>query len=155
MGRTEPAVTQPPAQQSERTFIGQVKDIGREVGDHLIDRANPLTQIQNQVRAVEQRGRSVADGVSALQNVLSRQNEIERTRRAPTLDDSSRAGVERLQQSAGFDPVREARDGFERLSSVPGLEGDEPSADVLGKTAPELTPALEPEVEEHVQRGSG
>lgn len=145
LGRSEPAVTEP-----RPTFVDQVKEIGREVGDYLIDRANPVKQIENQVRAVEQLGRSVAEGVSALQNVLSRQNEIEQSQRAPTLDDSSRAGLERLQQSAGIDPVKDARDGLDRLSSVPGLEREDPSADVLGKTAPELTPTLEPEVEERV-----
>jgi hypothetical protein len=150
LGHTEPAVAQPPVKQPERTFIDQVKDIGREAGDYLIDRANPIKQIQNQVRTVEQLGRSIADGVSALQNVLSRQNEIEQTQRAPALGDSARAGVECLQQSAGIDPVKDTRDGLERLSSVPGLDRDEPSAATLDQAAPELTPALEPEVEEHV-----
>jgi MobA/VirD2-like, nuclease domain len=150
LGRTEPTPAEPPVQQAERTFVDHVKDIGREAGDYLIDRANPVHQLENQARTIEQLGRSVAEGISALQNVASRQSEIEQSQRTTTLDDSSRAGVERLQQSAGVDPLRDARDGLDRLSSVPGLEREDPTATALDKATPELMPALEIEAEEHV-----
>lgn len=49
--------------------------------------------------------------------------------------------------------MKSDRDGLERLSNIPGLEPKESPADltqILDKPAPELTPALQPEVEEYV-----
>jgi hypothetical protein len=148
--RTEPAAIQPLVQQPEPILIDQVNDIGREVGDYFSDHASPVHHIQNQVHAIEQLGRSVTDGVSALQNASSRQSQIEQSQYTASLDDGARDGFERLQQSTGVDPVRDARDGLERLSSVPGLEREDPAAATLDQSAQELAPALEAEAEEHV-----
>lgn len=141
-GRAEPVITQPGP-----GFAGLARDVGRELGDYLIDRANPLHQIESQVRMIEQAGRSVANGVAMLQNAATKQGDYEQSQRAAVLDDSARGGVERLQQSGVSDPLKDGRDGLERLSSVPGLERKDSPVDLLDKT-PELTPALEPMVEE-------
>jgi Relaxase/Mobilisation nuclease domain len=145
-GRDAPAAPAP-----EHTFADFAGDIGKQVGQHLINQANPFNQIQSQVQTLEQVGRGIADGVSALRDLVTRRDEAEQLSRAATPDAAGRDGLERLQQAAGLDPVKGDRDGLERLSNIPGLEPkDSPSDLTPDKTAPELTPALEPQREEHV-----
>lgn len=142
-----------PAPAPERTFTELADNTGRQLGQHLLDQANPLRQIESQVRTLEQAGRGFADGVSALRDLVARRDETEQLSRAAGHDSTDRDAIERLQQAAGIDPVKGERDGLERLKSIPGLEPKDSPADLIltpDKTAPELTPALGPQREEHV-----
>jgi hypothetical protein len=148
VGREAPAAPVP-----EHTFADFANDIGRQLGQHLINQVNPVHQIESQVRALEAAGRGITDGVSALRDLVTRRDEAEQLSRATAPDTASRDGLERLQQAAGLDPVKSERDGLERLSSVPGLEPKDSPSDLTltpDKTAPELTPALDIQREEHV-----
>jgi hypothetical protein len=148
MGREALAAPTP-----ERTFADLTNDLGKQVGQYLLDQANPLHRIESQVRTLEAAGRGLADGVSALRDLVTRRDGAEQLSRAATPETAGRDAIERLQQAAGIDPVKSERDGLERLSNLPGLESkDSPSDPTLtpDKTAPELTPLLEPQREEHV-----
>lgn len=139
--------------QPEHTFADLTKDIGRQVGEYLINQANPLRQIQGQVRMLEQAGRGIADGVSALRDIFARQDGAEQLSHshAVTPDTNGRDAIERLQEAVGLEPARDARDALDRLDDI--MQNKNSPADLtqtLDKTVPELTPALEPEVEEHV-----
>jgi hypothetical protein len=148
LGREAPA-----APVHEHTFTELANDVGKQLGQHLLDQANPLRQIESQVRTLEQAGQGIADGVSALRDLVTRRDEAEQHSRAATPDTTSRDAIERLQQAAGIEPVKSERDGLERLSNVPGLEPKDSPSDLTltpDKTAPEMTPALQPQREEHV-----
>jgi hypothetical protein len=148
MGREALAAPTP-----ERTFAELTNDIGRQLGQHLINQANPFHQIQSQVQTLEQAGRGIADGVSALRDLVTRRDGAEQLSRAAAPETAGRDGLERLQQAAGLDPVKSERDGLERLNNIPGLESKDSPADLTltpDKTAPELTTALDPQREEHV-----
>jgi hypothetical protein len=137
----------------ERTFADLTNDLGKQVGQYLLDQANPLHRIESQVRTLEAAGRGTADGVSALRDLVTRRDEAEQLSRAATPETAGRDGLERLQQATGLDPVKSERDGLERLSNIPGLESKDSPADLTltpDKTAPELTPALDIQREEHV-----
>lgn len=148
LGREAPAVPEP-----ERTYIDFANDLGKQVGQHLVNQVNPVYQIQSQVQTLEAAGRGIADGVSALRDLVTRRDEAEQLSRAVAPDTTGRDAIERLQQAAGIDPVKSERDGLERLSNVPGLEPKESLSDPTltpDKTAPELTSLFEPQREEHV-----
>lgn len=148
LGREAPAPPVP-----ERTFADLANDLGKQVGQYLLDQGNPLHRIESQVRTLEAAGRGIADGVSALRDLVTRRDEAEHLSRAVAPETAGRDGLERLQQAAGLDPVKSERDGLERLSNLPGLESKDSPADLTltpDKTAPELTTALEPQREEHV-----
>jgi hypothetical protein len=66
----------------ERTFADLTQDIGRQIGEYLIDRVNPMRQIESQVRMLEQAGRGLTDGVSALRDLVTRRDEAEQLSRA-------------------------------------------------------------------------
>lgn len=138
----------PAAPAPERTFADLTNDLGKQVGQYLLDQANPLHRIESQVRTLEAAGRGIADGVSALRDLVTRRDEAKQLSRAAAPDTTGRDAIERLQQAAGIDPVKSEQDGLERLSNVPGLESKDSPADLTltpDKTAPELTPALDPQ----------
>lgn len=137
----------------EHTFADLTNDLGKQVGQYLLDQANPLHRIESQVRTLEQAGRGIADGVSALRDLVTRRDGAEQLSRATAPETAGRDAIERLQQAAGIDLVKGERDGLERLSNIPGLESKASPADLTltpDKTAPELTPALDIQREEHV-----
>jgi Relaxase/Mobilisation nuclease domain len=139
------------APQPERTFTDMAKDIGRQAGEYLINQANPVRQIESQLRTLESAGRGIADGVAALRDVFTKQDRAEQLSHIVTPDTNGRDAVERLQEAVGIEPARDTRDALDRLDAVmPSKSSPADLTQTLDKTAPELTPALEPEIEEHV-----
>jgi hypothetical protein len=139
------------APQPERTFMDVTKDIGRQAGEYLINQANPVRQFESQVRTLESTDRGSADGVSALLDAFTRQDRTEQLSHAVTPDTNGRDAIERLQEAVGIEPTRYTRDALDRLDSVmPSKNSPADLTPSLDKATPELTPALEPEIEEHV-----
>jgi hypothetical protein len=134
-------------------FIDLTKDAGREViQPYLLDQANPVRQIENNVYLLQQTGGDIMDGVTALRDLVTKRNEVKQLSKALGFDSNERDAIERLQQAAGVEPTRDG-DALERLSSMLGSERKDPAdpAYALDKSlqpTPELTAMLEP-VEEH------
>jgi hypothetical protein len=138
----------------ERSFIDLPKDAGREVGQYLLDQANPIKQIENKVYLSQQTGKEIVDGVTALRDLVTNRNDVQQLSKPSGFNSNERDAIERLQQAAGVEPVRDG-DPVERLSRMIGLDKKDPAdpTHTLDKSLqpmPELVPALEHEAEEHV-----
>lgn len=134
---------------SERAFINVAKDMDRQVGEYLLSQANPVQQIEHEAQPFALANRGIADGVAALQQLVSKQPELAQVR-LTGLEPNGWNAMERLQQAAGIEPAKDGHDALERLSNVPGLARSSPTG-TLDKTllpAPDLTSALEPTLEE-------
>lgn len=142
------------APEEERSFIDPTRDASREVGQYLLDQANPIRQIENKVYLLQQTGRDMVDGMTALRDIVSKLNEPEQQLRGASLDMNGDA-IERLQQAAGIEPSKGNQDALDRLNQAAGLERDPPTRNLTPaleqslEIAPEAVPAIEPEVAEH------
>lgn len=139
----------------EYPLIDLTKDVGKEVGQYLLDQANPVRQIENKVSLFQQTGRDIADGVTALRDIVTKLNEPEQQPSVESRNMNSGDAIERLQQAAGIEPSRNDQDALDRLSQVAGFERErEPTspaqtAEQSLERVPQAVPALEPEVTEH------
>lgn len=150
LGRDVPAGVPAP----ERTFIDLTKDTGRAAGQYLLDQVNPVRQIENKVYLLQQTGRDIADGMTALRDIVSKLNEPEQPH-APTRNMNGEDAIERLQRAAGVELSKNDQDALDRLNRAAGLERErEPAsptraAEQTLERAPEAVPVLEAEVPEH------
>lgn len=139
----------------ERGLMDLTKDVGRTAGQYLLDQANPVRQMESQIQGYQQLGRSLADSVSALRDLTTRQNGLEGLQRAAGIEPDGREAIERLQEAAGIMPGRDEPNALERLNEAAGLErlgqSTDPSHtldDALTQT-PGSAPTLEITAEEH------
>lgn len=142
-----------PSLMPKRSVVDFTKDMSRTAGQYLLDQANPVRQMENQIHAYQQVGRSITDGVSALREMVTKQNNLESLQRATGLDPSGKDGIERLQQAAGIEPARDGHDALEELSKITGLDRPGQPSDLTHTLDDTLTqtpgiPAMEAPAEE-------
>jgi hypothetical protein len=149
----EPPVTPPlPAPQPEHTFAETMNDLAKSAVQYELERLNPLKQIENQVRMIEQAGRGVADLYNFGTDLLSRQDNVERLNRAAGLESSGQDTLERLHEAAGLEPARDGHDALAQLNKVAGIERPDAALDqTLGGTTPTMEGAIEHVVEQEVE----
>lgn len=142
-----------PTPAPEHSLVDFTKDMGRTAGQYLLDQANPMRQVESQLQSLQQLGRGVSDGVSALREMLTKQPGMEAVERSAGLDASARSGIEQLQQTAGIEPAKEGRDALEELSKIAGIDrpGQPDPAHTLDDALTQTpgAPAMEVAVEEH------
>jgi hypothetical protein len=114
--RAEPSG--PPA--TERNFADVVRDVGDRAGQHLIDQANSLKPLENQVRAIEVTGRALFDGVTALRDTLSKQADPAQPQSTAGPEPDGRDAIQRLQQTTGMETARDGQGALERLNEIAG-----------------------------------
>lgn len=135
-------------QPEQRGIVDFNKSVGREVGQYLLDSANPIRQIESQMHMIEQGGRGIAEGVSALRDLVMSRDEAGSSSRPYSAETSEREAFDRLQQAAGFEPTEAGHDALEKLN-IAGSKAD--SINALDTVLqPQWTPALEPAAEEQV-----
>ena len=144
------------APEPEAPFIDLTKDAGREMGQYLLDQANPVRQIENNAYLFQQTGRDLGDGVTALRDIVWKLNEPEpRPRDSASPDMNGGDAIERLQRAAGIEPRKDNEDALDRLNQITGLEREtrpdnlSPALEPSLERMPEGVPALETEVAEH------
>jgi hypothetical protein len=136
----------------ERNFGDAVRDIGERTGQYLIDQANPLRPLENQVRAIEVTGRALVDGVTALRDTLSRQSDPAQPQRAAGPEPDGRDSIQRLQQTTGLETARDGQGALEHLNEIAGPQrpdSAEPSLEDSLTRTPGMTPSQEIANEEH------
>jgi hypothetical protein len=129
-----------------------MSDLARSVVQSELDRLNPLKQIENQVRMMEQAGRGVADLYNFGKDLFSRQDNVEQLERAAGLDSSGKNTLERLHEAAGLEPARDGHDALEQLNQVAGIERSDPALEQTPGGMPlTMDSAIEHGVEQEVE----
>lgn len=155
----EQTIPQPTATpEPEQTFAESAKDVVRSAGEYLLDRANPISRVEGQLRTVGPSGRGVVESYDAAKDLLHRQSGVEQLREAAGSDLASKNSLERLQEAAGLEPPKDGRDALERLQQAAGLDRMDPSSgpthspDSTPDKTPGGSPGLEPPIERGIER---
>jgi hypothetical protein len=160
MSRDHEQIFTPPAPAPElgRTLADTLTDATRSVVQYELDRLNPFSEIQSQLRMIEQAGRGIAGLYNTAKDLLTPQDNMERLERAAGLDTPGTAdALERFHEAAGLELVRDGQDALEQLNNAAGVALPDPTRtpgatldQTPGGVSPELGQAIAPEVEEQV-----
>jgi len=109
--RTDGPPSPQPAPPKEDSFraLKELGELGTMAGRYVLDQANPVKQIEDQIRMVEQMGEGLVEGYRMAREGYRAAREFLRP-----------SGIEQLQQAAGMEGSGDEREALERLSRAAG-----------------------------------